>query len=65
MCASKKLQRRFHKTKEAGSSASGLSDPRHVLVLEDPHNNGPQEYKDTAYGEKLQLSQHGSLPLSQ
>jgi len=54
MNASGKSQRRFHKTKEAGSDAPDLSDPRHCFFdLEDPHNNGPQEYKDTTYREKL------------
>jgi hypothetical protein len=27
--------------------------PVSVLFLEDPHDNGPQEHKDTPYGEKL------------
>jgi len=52
-----------HKTKEAGSDASSLFDPRQFLfLLEDPHDNGPQEHEDTAYGEKLELSHHGSPP---
>ena len=24
-----------------------------VLISEDPHDDGPQEYKDTSYGENL------------
>jgi len=32
------------------------------VLLEDPHDDGPQEHEDTAYGEKLELSHHGSPP---
>jgi hypothetical protein len=34
--------------------ASGLFDPRLCsFSLEDPHDDGPQEYEDTAYSENL------------
>jgi hypothetical protein len=51
--------------KEAGSSAPGLSFPYMFFSLEDPHDDGPQENKDTTYGENVELARHGSLLLFQ
>ncbi len=39
--------------KEAGSEPPASSNPIFSFSLEYPHDDGPQEYEDTAYGENL------------
>ena len=51
MTISEKSGRHFHKTKEAGSELPASSIPVFSFFLEDPHDNGPQEYENKAYGE--------------